>query len=108
VKSLFRATAKTSQTCNAFPQRDSREPWEGKLVFRKGPFDFKGGKYDAAIERFSKLEPNPWTMFYQAQANLKKGNKEAAKALFEKVVAWNQNILDLAVVWTRTHKALGK
>jgi len=47
-------------------------------------------------------------MFYQAQANLKKGNKEAAKALFEKVVAWNQNILDLAVVWTRAHKGLGK
>ncbi len=70
--------------------------------------DFKGGKYDAAIERFSKLEPNPWTMFYQAQANLKKGDKEAAKALFEKVVTWNQNILDLAVVWTRAHKALGK
>jgi tetratricopeptide (TPR) repeat protein len=70
--------------------------------------DFKGGKYDAAIERFSKLEPNPWTMFYQAQANLKKGNKEAAKALFEKVVAWNQNILDLAIVWTRAHKGLGK
>jgi tetratricopeptide (TPR) repeat protein len=70
--------------------------------------DFKDGKYDAAIDRFSKLDPNPWGMFYQAQANLKKGNKDAAKALFGKVVAWNQNILDLAVVWTRAQKALGK
>jgi len=70
--------------------------------------DFKDGKYDAAIDRFLKLEPDPWTMFYQAQANLKKGNKETAKALFEKAVAWNQNILDLAVVWTRAHKGLGK
>jgi tetratricopeptide (TPR) repeat protein len=70
--------------------------------------DFRNAKYDAAIDRFSKLEPNPSIMFYQAQALLKKGNKEAAKALFEKVVAWNQNILDLAVVWTRAHKGLGK
>lgn len=70
--------------------------------------DYKGGKYDAAVERLSKLEPNPWVMFYQAQALLKKGDKEAAKSLFTKILNWNQNSIYLAAVWNRTHKELGK
>jgi hypothetical protein len=47
-------------------------------------------------------------MFYHGQALLKKGDKEAAKSLFTKIVNWNQNSIQLAAVWTRTHKELGK
>jgi tetratricopeptide (TPR) repeat protein len=70
--------------------------------------DYKSGKYDAAIERLSKQQPDPWGMFYQGQALVKKGDKEAAKALFAKILNWNQNSMSLAVVWNRTHKELGK
>jgi tetratricopeptide (TPR) repeat protein len=70
--------------------------------------DYKAGKYDVAIEQLSKQEPNPWVMFYHGQALLKKGDKEAAKSLFTKIVNWNQNSIQLAAVWTRTHKELGK
>jgi tetratricopeptide (TPR) repeat protein len=70
--------------------------------------DYKAGKYDVAIEQLSKQEPNPWVMFYHGQALLKKGDKEAAKSLFTKIVNWNQNSIQLAAVWTRTQKELGK
>lgn len=69
--------------------------------------DYKGGKYDAAIERLSKQQDDPWAMFYQGQALLKKGDKEAAKSLFTKVINWNQNSMALAAVWSRAHKELG-
>jgi tetratricopeptide (TPR) repeat protein len=70
--------------------------------------DYKGGQYDEAIERLAKQQPNPWVMFHQGQALLKKGNKEAAKSLFTKILNWNQNSIYLAAVWSRTHKELGK
>ena len=70
--------------------------------------DFKAGNYDAAIDRFSKLQPNPGVMVYQGQALMKKGDKEAARNLFTKISNWNQNSQDLAVVWNRTRKELGK
>ena len=70
--------------------------------------DYKGGKYDAAIERLTKQDPDPWAMFYHGQALLKKGEKEAAKGLFTKILNWNQNSIQLASVWSRTHKELGK
>jgi tetratricopeptide (TPR) repeat protein len=70
--------------------------------------DLKEKKYNAAVEGFSKTRPNPWVLFYQAQAELLKGDKEAAKGLFKKVVDWNQNSLNLAVVWNRAQKELKK
>ena len=70
--------------------------------------DYKEGKYDAAIDRFSKLKQDPWIMFYQAQAYLEKGDKEAAKKLFNKIINWNQNTLGLAVLWNRTHQEIEK
>ncbi|MBN2031245.1 hypothetical protein JW824_13505 [bacterium] len=81
---------------------------QDNLEFILALIDFKEAKYDAVIDRLSKMEPNPLYMFYQAQAYLKKGNKEEADRLFNKVANWNQNNIGLAVVWARTQKALGE
>jgi tetratricopeptide (TPR) repeat protein len=83
---------------------DEKELLEGALAF----IDYKDGKYDTAIKGFSKLNPSPLWIFYQAEAQLKKGDKEAAKKLFEKIIGWNQNSIDLAVVWAQAKEALSK
>jgi tetratricopeptide (TPR) repeat protein len=70
--------------------------------------ELKEGKYDTAIERYSKVEPNPLTLFHQGQAYVKKGDKENAKKVFGKILNWNQNIMYLAVVWNPTKNELRK
>jgi tetratricopeptide (TPR) repeat protein len=60
---------------------------------------FKNGKYDEAIQLYSKADPeDPLNWYYQAMAYDKKGDKQNATKLLEKIAKSNVNSLNLALV----------
>ena len=73
-----------------------------------GIIDYKSGNYDDAVDRLSKLEPDPLIMYHHAMALNMKGDKEGSRALLTKISNWNRNELFLAMVWTNTKSALRK
>jgi tetratricopeptide (TPR) repeat protein len=74
-----------------------------------GFLESKKGNYDKAIEYFSKGGPeNPWIWYNTAIAYNKKGNRQNALKLFEKITKWNVNSLDLALVRRRAVEELKK
>lgn len=66
--------------------------------------DFKAGKYKRAITLFSRLTPNPWILYHQAQAYLKIGDSDCAEELIRQIIDWNQNTFWLAAVWPRIQR----
>jgi tetratricopeptide (TPR) repeat protein len=92
-----------------------------KVESRKDPFEemflnstigfleFKKGNYDKAIQYFSKgFKENPFYWYYTALAYSKKGDKQNASKLFEKITKWNVNGIDLALVRKRASDELKK
>lgn len=90
------------------------EKYKQKVESRKNPgeemnlnsmlgfYEMKKGNYDKAIEYFSKAnKEDPWTMYYTAVAYNKKGDRQNALKLFEKITNWNVNSMRLALVRKR-------
>lgn len=90
------------------------EKYKQKVESRKNPgeemnlnsmlgfYEMKKGNYDKAIEYFSKAnKEDPWTMYYSAVAYNKKGDRQNALKLFEKITNWNVNSMRLALVRKR-------
>jgi tetratricopeptide (TPR) repeat protein len=92
-----------------------------KVESRKDPFEemflnsnigfleFKKGNYEKAIQYFSKgFKDNPFYWYYTALAYSKKGDKQNASKIFEKITKWNVNGIDLALVRKRASDELKK
>jgi len=71
-----------------------------------GYLAFQDKRWDGAIAQLQRLENDPWALFYRARCLQKKGDQQGARLLFDRVVHWNQESLNLAVVWSRARKAL--
>jgi tetratricopeptide (TPR) repeat protein len=72
-------------------------------------FEIRKGNYDKAIEYFAKADrEDPLNWYYNAVACNKKGDKQNASKLFEKVTKWNVNSLNLALVRNRAKEELKK
>jgi len=68
---------------------------------------FKKGNYDEAIQYYSKSDnENPMIWYYQAMAYSKKGDKQNAAKLVEKIKKSNVNSLDLALVRNKALESL--
>lgn len=87
------------------------EKYKQKVESRKNPgeemnlnsmfglFETKKGNYDKALEYFAKANTeSPMIWYYTALAYSKKGDKQNAFKLFDKLTKWNVNSLDLALV----------
>jgi len=97
------------------------EKCKAKIESRKNPgekmamnslfalFELKKGNYDKAIQYFSEADTqDPLNWYYTAIAYNKKGDKQNALKLFEKVSKWNVNSLNLALVRKRAMDELKK
>jgi len=97
------------------------EKYKQKIESRKNPaeemdlnsllgyIEIKKGNDDKAIDYFSKtnqLSPTNW--YYTAVAYSKKGDRQNALKLFEKISKWNINDLNLALVRKRAMDELKK
>jgi len=72
-----------------------------------GQLEMKKDNIDVALEHFTKADmESPYTWYYLALAQEKKGNKEQASNLFSKVSGWNENSLGLALVIIRAKEKL--
>ena len=72
-----------------------------------GQLEMKKDNIDVALEHFTKADmESPYTWYYLALAQEKKGNKEQASNLFSKVSGWNENSLGLALVIKRAKEKL--
>lgn len=89
------------------------EKYRQKVESRKNPgeememnsmygfFEIRKGNYDKAIEHFPKANTeSPWNWYYNAVAYNKKGDKQNALKLFDKITKCNVNSFDLALVKT--------
>ena len=71
--------------------------------------EIKRGNYDKAIEYYSKSDTeNPKNWYYTAVAYSKKGDKQNALKLFEKITKWNVNSVNLALFRKRAMDELKK
>ena len=71
--------------------------------------EIKKGDYDKAIEYLTKADTeDPWNWYYTAVAYNKKGEKQNALKLFEKITQWNVNSLSLALVRKHAMEELKK
>jgi tetratricopeptide (TPR) repeat protein len=74
-----------------------------------GLLESRKGNYDKAIEYFSKAGTDvPWVWYNTAVAYSKKGDKQNANKLYDKITKWNVNSLDLALVRNRAMDELKK
>lgn len=74
-----------------------------------GLFETRKGNYDKALEYFAKANTeSPMNWYYTASAYSKKGDKQNAIKLFDKITKWNVNSLDLALVRKPAMEALKK
>jgi Tfp pilus assembly protein PilF len=74
-----------------------------------GLFEMKKGNFDKALEYFSKAnKEDPWNMYYTGLVYNKKGDRQNALSLFEKITKWNINGLHLALVQKRAMEELKK
>ena len=74
-----------------------------------GLLEIKKGNYDQAIPYFSKADTeDPLNWYYKAVAYNKKGDKQNATKLFEKITKSNINSLNLALVRNRAKAELKK
>ncbi len=90
---------------------ESRKNPDEEIGFNSvmGLLQSKKGNYDKAIEYFSKGGPeDPWVWYNTAIAYNKKGDRQNASKLFEKITKWNVNSLDLALVKKRAMEELKK
>jgi tetratricopeptide (TPR) repeat protein len=72
-------------------------------------YELKKGDYEKAMEYISKADPeDPMNMYYTAVAYTKKGDKQNALKLFEKITKSNVNSLNLALVRKRAIAELKK
>jgi tetratricopeptide (TPR) repeat protein len=79
------------------------------LNFLMGFLESRKGNYDKAIEYFSKAGPeDPRVWYNNAVAYDKKGDRQNALKLFEKITKWNVNSLGLALVRKRAMEELKK
>ncbi len=69
---------------------------------------FQDKRWDGAIAQLKRLENDPWALYYQARCLQEKKDQQGARLFYDRVVHWNQESFNLAVVWNRAHKALGK
>jgi hypothetical protein len=51
---------------------------------------------------------DPWTLYYTAEVYNKKGDRQNAVKLFEKIAKWNVNGMSLALVQKRAKDELKK
>lgn len=97
------------------------EKCKQKIAIRKNPgeemflnsmlgfLEIKKGDYDKAIQYFSKADTeDPLNWYYKAAACDKKGDKQNAKKLLEKIAKSNVNSLNLALVRNRAKEELKK
>lgn len=71
--------------------------------------EIKKGNYDKAIQYFSKADTeDPFSWYYDAVAYNKKGDKQNASKLFEKISKRNVNSLNLALVRKRAMEEFRK
>lgn len=97
------------------------EKYRQKVESRKNPgeemnlnsmfgfFEVRKANYDKAIGYFAKASTeNPWNWYYTAVAYNKKGDRQNAIKLFEKISKWNVNGLNLALVRKRAMGELMK
>ena len=69
------------------------------LNFITGFLQFQKGNSKLALQHFQKTgEGNPYVWYWEAVAQEKIGNKEAANALYEKIANYNANSVSLALV----------
>ena len=74
-----------------------------------GFLELKKANYDKALEYFSKANTmDPWTLYYTAEVYNKKGERQNAVKLFEKIAKWNVNGMSLALVQKRAKDELKK
>jgi Flp pilus assembly protein TadD, contains TPR repeats len=74
-----------------------------------GLFETRKGNYDKALEYFAKANTeSAMNWYYTALAYSKKGDKQNAFKLFDKIAKWNVNSLDLALVRKHAMEELKK
>jgi tetratricopeptide (TPR) repeat protein len=74
-----------------------------QLKVAQGFMDTKEGRYDAALEKLAGVPEEPFVLYLQAFAQAKKGDKEKAGVILEKLSNWRYVSLDQA---TMARKAL--
>jgi tetratricopeptide (TPR) repeat protein len=105
---LDKATAE-SEKCKSKVESRKNPGEEMSLNTILGYLEIKKGNYDKAIQDLSKgYKENPLIWYYTAVAYNKKGNKQDALNLFEKVTKWNFNSLELALFRKRAMDELKK
>ncbi len=105
---LDKASAESEKCIQKVESR--KDPFEEMFLNSNiGFLEFKKGNYDKAIQYFSKgFKENPFYWYYTALAYSKKGDKQNASKLFEKITKWNVNGMDLALVRKRASDELKK
>jgi tetratricopeptide (TPR) repeat protein len=90
---------------------DSRKNPNEEMGFYtvSGYLELKSGNFDKAIQDLSKgYKENPLIWYFTGLAYGKKGDKQNASKLFEKITKWNVNSLELALVRRRAMEELKK
>ncbi|MGH7450922.1 MAG: tetratricopeptide repeat protein [bacterium] len=73
-----------------------------------GRIYFEKGEYAKAVEHLKQAnQENPYTLFFLAFATSEAGDMTKATELYKKVVNWNENSLNYALVRSKAMKALG-
>jgi tetratricopeptide (TPR) repeat protein len=103
---LDAATAEAERCKQIVDKRQNMEEMQ-TLHLYTGQLEMKKDNIDVALEHFTKADmESPYTWYYLALAQEKKGNNEQASKLFNKVAGWNENGLGLALVVKRAKEKL--
>jgi tetratricopeptide (TPR) repeat protein len=98
-----------SEKCKQKVESRKNPGEEMELNSVMGMLETQKGNYDKAIEYFSKTGTGgPMQWYYTAVAYDKKGDRQNALKLFEKIAKWNVNGLDLALFRKRAMEELKK
>jgi tetratricopeptide (TPR) repeat protein len=98
-----------SEKCRQKVESRKNPGEEMGLNFLMGFLESRKGNYDKAIEYFSKAGPeDPRVWYNTAVAYNKKGDRQNALKLFEKITKWNVNSMGLALVRKRAMEELKK
>jgi tetratricopeptide (TPR) repeat protein len=67
------------------------------ITIGEGYLAMMSGRYDEALAKLAVVPPEPSTLSLQGLTYMKKGDKENARKMAEKILQWKTNSLDLAV-----------
>jgi tetratricopeptide (TPR) repeat protein len=90
---------------------ESRRNISEEMLFSgmMGLFELKKTNYDKALQHFTKADNlDPWIWYYIAASYDKKGDRQNALTLYEKISACNINSLNLALVRKAAKEQLKK